>query len=148
MCAKFLTHADALIPADKGDKCVLLIQLFFAAPNGDRAACRTELDGIVRNVGEDSAEVHRVSDYERMPDRVLIPCNLIPNVFFCRLFMIRLVQVAQHGNQVKGQCQLPSHMRYSVEIYSSFFSLSARVGTSRKRRTRSRYSGTTVASQS
>ena len=37
----------------------------------------------------------------------------IPNVFFCRLFMIRLVQVAQHGNQVKGQCQLPSHMRYS-----------------------------------
>ena len=103
VCGKFFTHADALIPADKGDKCVLLIQLFFAAPNGDRTPWRTELDGIVRNVGEDPAEVHRVSDYERMPDRVLIPCNLIPNVFFCRLFMIRLVQVAQHGNQVKGQ---------------------------------------------
>ena len=102
MCGKFLTHADTLIPADKGDKCVLLIQLFFAAPNGNCAAWRTELNGIVRNVGEDPAEVHRVSDYERMPDRVLIPCNPIPNVFFCRLFMIRLVQVAQHGNQVKG----------------------------------------------
>ena len=81
MCGKFLTHADTLIPADKGDKCVLPVQLFFAAPNGDRTAWRTELDGIVRNVGEDPAEVHRVSDYEQRPDRVLIPCNLIPNAF-------------------------------------------------------------------
>ena len=100
---KLLAHTDAFVLAAEGQHNAPVRLHFLGVGHRDRAARRAEFDGIVRNVGQNSAQIHRVTDQRCIFHVGVIPIDLVGNALARCLLGVHPVQFTQSICHIEGQ---------------------------------------------